>query len=440
MARWSRKQVEQLAPDDKSIKAALKLARPGPWSDTGSTEFLVWGKCQGSGSTPYQVSVDLTGPAAKCSCPSRKFPCKHGLALLFLWVDGGGAISDVAEPADFAGDWAAERAGRAAGGAKRPAADRQTTEPNDPEAQARRLERRLALMTSGVDEFEIWLSDLYRHGLAAARRQPYAFWDGAAARLLDSQLPGLAARVRATPAEVSRRHDWADHLLVETGRWFTAIRAWHRRDVLPVDDVGNLRQFIGWTFATDDVRSTDPLADRWIVEGVRRTDDGRLQAQRTWIRGQTTEERLVVLDFAAMGAALGVAHVVGSVISTPLTAYPGSGVRRGLFLDTPVTTESEPRLGAFGTIGAALGNVAANLGANPFADQIPIGVRAAVVADDDEAYVVDEVGAALPLSDDTDPWPIVARTGASLVPIFAEYEDGRVRPLTIEVNGELIPV
>ena len=89
--------MEKLAPDDASIKAALKLARPGPWSETGSTDTLVWGKCQGSGKTPYQVSVDLTGPAVKCSCPSRKFPCKHGLALLLLWVEGDGAVAEAGQ-------------------------------------------------------------------------------------------------------------------------------------------------------------------------------------------------------------------------------------------------------------------------------------------------------------------------------------------------------
>ena len=112
MARWTRAQVEKFAPDDKSVKAALKLARPGPWSDTGSTDTLVWGKCQGSGKTPYQVSVDLTGPAAKCTCPSRKFPCKHGVALLMLWVDGQGTIGESPQAADFANDWAQGRADR----------------------------------------------------------------------------------------------------------------------------------------------------------------------------------------------------------------------------------------------------------------------------------------------------------------------------------------
>ena len=63
MTRWTPQQVAALAPDASSLAAARRLARPGPWSDTGSTDTLVWGKCQGSGKTPYQVSVDLTGPA-----------------------------------------------------------------------------------------------------------------------------------------------------------------------------------------------------------------------------------------------------------------------------------------------------------------------------------------------------------------------------------------
>jgi SWIM zinc finger len=54
----------------------------------------VWGLCAGSGKRPYQTVVDLTGPAYKCSCPSRKFPCKHALALLLNWADDGAPVFD----------------------------------------------------------------------------------------------------------------------------------------------------------------------------------------------------------------------------------------------------------------------------------------------------------------------------------------------------------
>jgi hypothetical protein len=49
MGRWSEDRVISASPDDASLAAARKLARPGPWSETGSNGDLVWGKCQGSG-------------------------------------------------------------------------------------------------------------------------------------------------------------------------------------------------------------------------------------------------------------------------------------------------------------------------------------------------------------------------------------------------------
>ncbi len=195
MPRWNLAAVEKAAPDAASLAAARELARPGPWSQAGSTETLVWGKCQGSGKTPYQVSIDLNGPAYRCGCPSRKFPCKHALALLLMWVQGNGSVADVDRPADFAGEWAEQRAT----GSKA----NQRTAPVDLEARAKRQADRQALMTAGIDDFALWLTDLIRGGTAQARRQPWGWWDTAAARLVDGQLPGLADRVRTMGSEVS---------------------------------------------------------------------------------------------------------------------------------------------------------------------------------------------------------------------------------------------
>src|SRR5918999_3931985 len=103
---WSVDAVESLAPDAASVRAGQKLASPGPWSGTGHDERLVWGLCQGSGKQPYQAQVDLQGPAFKCSCPSRKFPCKPCLGLLLLWVGGG---VPAGEAPDRGGGWVAER-------------------------------------------------------------------------------------------------------------------------------------------------------------------------------------------------------------------------------------------------------------------------------------------------------------------------------------------
>ncbi|MEU3726644.1 SWIM zinc finger family protein, partial [Streptomyces sp. NPDC031705] len=111
--RWTAEQVLALAPDEASRKAGGRLGGAGPWSQTGgSASGAVWGSCKGSGSTPYRTVVDLTGPAFKCSCPSRKFPCKHALGLLLLWAAEG--LGEPGEAPDWAAEWLAGRAAKAA--------------------------------------------------------------------------------------------------------------------------------------------------------------------------------------------------------------------------------------------------------------------------------------------------------------------------------------
>ena len=84
MDGWTAERVQGLAPDAASAKAGLGLAGPRKWVSIGREDNALWGECQGSGKTPYRSQVDLTDGASKCSCPSRKFPCKHSLGLLLL--------------------------------------------------------------------------------------------------------------------------------------------------------------------------------------------------------------------------------------------------------------------------------------------------------------------------------------------------------------------
>lgn len=434
MARWTKAQVEAFAPDDRSVAAARKLAKPGPWSETGSTDALLWGKCQGSGKKPYQVSVDLTGPAAKCTCPSRKFPCKHGLALLMLWTDGGGVIADSESAADFASEWADGRSDRAAKKAAK--ADK----PVDPEAQAKRLAKRLETMTQSLADFELWLGDVYRQGAAAARKRNYAFWDDAASRLVDGQVPGLADRVRHMPATLVG-DDWVDAFLTETGRWYLAARSWARRDALADDDLANLRTYLGWAYSQDDIRKTDAITDRWIVEGVHRTDDGRLQSQRTWLRGESSGDRALALDFAAGGGSLGIAHVTGSIIETPLHLYPGTGARRAIFSTDPTASTDTGDLAepiAHDSLDSAWAH---GVAINPFGERVPVTVSG-VLRYDDATFSTSLVDGdrELPLIAGIDPWPLLAAVGPGRATMFGELEATGFRPLSLAQNGQVVPI
>ncbi|TLF62316.1 SWIM zinc finger family protein, partial [Nonomuraea sp. KC401] len=114
--RWSRDQVLALAPDASSQKAAQGLAAAGKWSSRGTTGTVLHGACKGSGAELYLTCVDLTEPAYRCGCPSRKFPCKHTLGLLLLW-SAGEVPAEEAAPR-WVTEWVETRAERAS----RPAA------------------------------------------------------------------------------------------------------------------------------------------------------------------------------------------------------------------------------------------------------------------------------------------------------------------------------
>src|SRR5687767_4858191 len=188
---WTAERVMGLAPDPASAKAGQGLAGPRKWVSLGADDAAVWGLCQGSGKKPYQTQVDLAEPAFKCSCPSRKFPCKHALGLLFVLAETE-AVPEGAPPA-WVQEWLATREQRAERAATRAAAP---DKPPDPEAQAKRAQRREERVAAGVEELRRWLADLVRRGLAEAQRESWDFWEQPAARMVDAQAPGLASRLR----------------------------------------------------------------------------------------------------------------------------------------------------------------------------------------------------------------------------------------------------
>ncbi len=108
MPNWTTEQIIALAPDASSAKAGRELASPRKWASLGCQgERAAWGECQGSAKEPYQAIVDLSEPAFRCSCPSRKFPCKHALGLFLLLASQPAAFTQQACPG-WVSEWLAE--------------------------------------------------------------------------------------------------------------------------------------------------------------------------------------------------------------------------------------------------------------------------------------------------------------------------------------------
>lgn len=433
--RWSADRVLALAPDAASTAAARKLALPTPWSDTGASDVLVWGVCAGSGKTPYQTIVDLSGPAYKCSCPSRKFPCKHALALLLLWASG--SIEEVAEPADYAAAWRQSRAERAAASAAKPRGER------DEQAAAKRAEQRAQRVSAGLEEVEMWLRDQVRSGLSTSAGS-YRHAEQVAARMVDAQAPGVAGRLRRLSTVPASGDGWPERLLAGYGQLHLLTRAHAQLQSLPPEFAATVRAHVGYQVSRESVLAESPATDEWLVLGVRDVLDAAIPTRRTYLRGQQTGRYAVVLAFDPQGMFGGDPDAtlpVGTMVSADVHYYPVRPPLRALI----GSRHSEPvRVGppvARHDFADQLREWAAVLELDPWLADWPAVVRGVPVPGEPVWHIVDAAGGAVPLvRGGGDPWVLAAVSGGEPVVVAGEWSSRGLRPMTVWHGEAAVPL
>lgn len=428
--RWTAEQVLALAPDDASRRAGGKLGAAGPWSQIGgSASGSVWGLCKGSGRTPYRTVVDLSGPAYACSCPSRKFPCKHALGLLLVWSAEG--VGEPAEAPDWAAGWLADRAAKAA----RPAAG--ADGPADGEAARRRAEKRALRVGGGVVELERRLADLVRGGLAGQEQAGYGGWEETAARMVDAQAPGLAARVRELGTIPSCGPGWPARMLEEAALLHLLDRAWMGVAALPDQLAATVRARVGLPASGEG----EVVRDRWAVLAQYDTvsPDGRLVTRRSWLRGQADGRPALVLDFGPPGRLPGPGLPVGLELEAELRFRPGSaGLRADLgerFSAAAPCTEVPAGVGA----AAALEAYGEALRADPWLESWPVVLGPVIPIPGEPGWqLADAEGSsALPVPvagaggrGRAGLWQLAALSGGGPVTVFGECGHRGFTPLT----------
>src|SRR6516165_7800307 len=85
--------VDSVAPNAEAAKngRGLVLKQYLKKLHISEDEPILFGECLGSGKEPYRCSCDFLRPEApthRCSCPSRQFPCKHCLGLMYAYAMG----------------------------------------------------------------------------------------------------------------------------------------------------------------------------------------------------------------------------------------------------------------------------------------------------------------------------------------------------------------
>ncbi len=438
--QWTSERVLALAPDSSSVKAVKKLSTLSKWSNLGDNARALWGECKGSGSKPYLTQIDLEGgPSFKCSCPSRKFPCKHGLALFLLRVDQAGAFGS-GEPPDWVSEWLEERSKRDETQAKR--AETKAKKDADPEATAKRAEKREANIQAGVRDLERWLCDLVRRGLASVQREPYAFWDEMASRMVDAQAPGLANRLRVLGGLAVRGEAQVDVLLEHLGLLHLLLEGYSRIDTLAQALQADIRTQLGLTQDQNALLQQPGIRDRWQVLGQASENENNLTARRSWLRGERSGRTVFVLDFAYGGAFTDESLLVNTAFEGELVLFEGHAPQRALVK----TWEESEVLSSFSAemdILNGTAHYAQALAAQPWLTRYPLALEEVQLiptcGEKSETWLLTDASHQLPVHPDfAQGWTLPAVSGGQPLTLFGEWDGRAFLPLAASLTDKTV--
>jgi hypothetical protein len=421
--------IEELAPDQGSLAAAAKLRKAAAWPLLGNDAAgTIFGECQGSGAAPYRVVCSELDYGYNCTCPSRKFPCKHALALMWMRTDGAFAFTAGPLP-DWAADWLARRKPGATGpkqakeSAKASAAEAEATEAvvEDPKAAARaaaqrernRAERE-ASIRAGLDELDTWIADALQAGLASFMPAAGERCRKIARRLVDAKAQGLAGLVDRLPADVLAAPESArtDRLIERLALLHLIASAYRNQDRLDEMARADIRQVVGWPVTREALLAdigAPRVRDRWmVVNTIAEVQADKLRRLETWLSclGEGSPRFAVLIDFVPISLGKsGMAYTIGDVFEAELAFYRSTAPLRAIIAaQTAPTLNGTPWPRPSDDVAGAIARLNATLAARPWSDDMPFAARGGrIVAAGKSLWLTDSAGTVgLPLRGDED--------------------------------------
>jgi len=185
--------VDASAPNAAAMKNGRALVQKKSFTKLQRTEdgTLLLGTCKGSGAEPYRCSSDFydaNKPVHRCTCPSRQFPCKHSLGLMYAFALGK-PFEIVAEIPEEIASKREKVQVRAEKKKERDAQPRKV----DTKALAKKLDAQLA----GLDLLERLVFDLVRLGMGSTTAKTASRVADQAKQLADAYLPGAQGALLA---------------------------------------------------------------------------------------------------------------------------------------------------------------------------------------------------------------------------------------------------
>lgn len=260
--------VDSLAPNAGAMKNGRDLAKKNSFPSLNETVdgTVLFGACSGSGKDPYQCSVDFVqegSPVFRCTCPSRQFPCKHGLGLLYAKALGKPfAIADL--PQDIADK--REKAEKREEKKKETAAAEAGNDETKPKRKVNKsaLVKKIGAQLEGLAILEKQVLQLVQAGLGSMDKKTVQLVEEQAKQLGNYYIPGAQAGLRelalTMKSDADRESVYSVAMerliallaLANKGRSYLEQRA--AQPELPMDADSTLEELLGHAWQLGELR------------------------------------------------------------------------------------------------------------------------------------------------------------------------------------------
>jgi len=427
----SEDQILALAPDDASRKSGKDLANPAKWVSKGADTSVLWGECQGSGSKPYQTQIDLGNLAFKCSCPSRKFPCKHGLGLLLLKARHSKSFTDTQAPT-WVSEWLTRRTEK---GEKK---TEKKDKPVDEAAQAKRQQARQQKVADGLEELLRWIKDIVRNGMLNLPEKGPAFWENMAKRMIDAQAPGLAAQIKSLGELNFYTEGWQTRCLDGLLKIYLVIKGYKNIDTLSTELQQDIKSLIGFPQNLDELKAQPGVSDQWFVLAKQVSEEEQLMVERNWLYGLDSRRYALILQFYVRSQSPAMSLTPGLLTDATLVFYHSAFPLRALVKEQRSTKKPAHPPEGYSSWTAVLDNATAGNSRYPFADDWPCIVRELKpVGFNNEWWLQDAEKNSMPISRNYGAiWNLLAFSGGKPVQISLIGKENEYEPLGVWYNNE----
>ena len=424
----------KLAPDSATADRAKKLTTTKLWRVLAGNPSIIWGECKSSGLTFYKVAFQKKSQTFKCNCASRKYPCKHAIALSILLTDEPDAFTISEELPDWVSAWAAQ------GG---PGAAAQTVEQAQVNAENRQknFSKRLDRMVAGLDELENWLLDTVRQGIAALEQQPFSYWTAISARIHDAQLSAIGKRIKNIPVLIGSDEDWPAKVLSELTAYYLLIRGLRKMDELPLNIQQDLLTVAGVSTKKEELfQYGQTVKDTWMILGQIEGVEEKLNFRRTWVLGFETKRYGLILDYAFGRHPYTANYRTGNVFVGQVVFYPSNAPLRMAVKEKLVLDRRIKRIVGFDSFTEYLTFYTQNLASNPWQIAFPCSLESITpLVEKGQLLLLDKDQKVIPVfQNEKSKWKILSASGGHSVNIFGEWSGEKFLPLSLSVDNKYV--